>query len=71
MNLLGACIGLGVLAFALGGVVLGWLAYMRIGRLERRLDQLDRERAEEARRFALATRPSAPPELAASLQVFD
>ena len=44
MEILGACIGLGVLAFAFGGLLLGWLAYMRIGRLERRIVELEHDR---------------------------
>ncbi|MCY2959975.1 MAG: DUF2339 domain-containing protein [Planctomycetota bacterium] len=42
MDLLGACIALGVLAFAGLGALMGWIAYVRIGKLERRLAHLEK-----------------------------
>ncbi|MBL8861090.1 MAG: DUF2339 domain-containing protein [Planctomycetes bacterium] len=57
MELFGACIGLGLLAFVAVGVLLGWIAYIRVGRIERRLLQ-----AEDALRAArTATLAPAPP----------
>ncbi len=67
MDLLGACIGLGVLAFAGVGALLGWLAYMRIGRLERRVEDLERDRESTPRLLpARAETVSAPATPAAS-----
>ncbi len=60
MDVLGACIGLGVLAFAAGGALLGWLAYMRIGKLERRIDGLERDRESAPVRSERARAPESP-----------
>lgn len=64
MDVLGGCIALGICVFALGGIVLGWLAYVRLGRLERRIEDLER-RATGAGTLGLETKSSrrvdAPP----------